>query len=204
MTGASGPSRSIVLKGSTDTVSEFFQYALSSVLYQRGVYPAEDFEATKKYGITVMTVKDLKLQVYLKDVLKHFTDWLHTGTLQKAVLVIMSASTSEVLERWSFDIQTNKDAIAGGGNIEERDPSIVMKEVQAIIRQITASVTFLPLLNETCTIDLLAYTDKDLPVPLEWEESDPRIIKDGANVKLRSFATSVHSVDALVSFKQTE
>jgi mitotic spindle assembly checkpoint protein MAD2 len=73
MTGASGPSRSIVLKGSTDTVSEFFQYALSSVLYQRGVYPAEDFEATKKYGITVMTVKDLKLQVYLKDVLKHFT-----------------------------------------------------------------------------------------------------------------------------------
>ena len=38
-------------------------------MYQRGVYPAEDFEATKKYGITVMTVKDLKLQVYLKDVL---------------------------------------------------------------------------------------------------------------------------------------
>jgi mitotic spindle assembly checkpoint protein MAD2 len=56
----------------------------------------------------------------------------------------------------------------GCRNIEERDPSIVMKEVQAIIRQITASVTFLPLLNETCTIDLLAYTDKDLPVPLEW------------------------------------
>jgi len=60
------------------------------------------------------------------------------------------------------------DAMLGCRNIEERDPSIVMKEVQAIIRQITASVTFLPLLNETCTIDLLAYTDKDLPVPLEW------------------------------------
>lgn len=60
------------------------------------------------------------------------------------------------------------DAMHGCRNIAERDPSIVMKEVQAIIRQITASVTFLPLLNETCTIDLLAYTDKDLPVPLEW------------------------------------
>ena len=60
------------------------------------------------------------------------------------------------------------DAMHGCRKIAERDPSIVMKEVQAIIRQITASVTFLPLLNETCTIDLLAYTDKDLPVPLEW------------------------------------
>jgi hypothetical protein len=45
-------------------------------------------------------------------------DWLHTGTLQKAVLVIMSASTSEVLERWSFDIQTNKDAIVGEGCVD--------------------------------------------------------------------------------------
>jgi len=42
-------------------------------------------------------------------------DWLQTGTLQKAVLVIMSTSTSEVLERWSFDIQTNKGAIVGEG-----------------------------------------------------------------------------------------
>lgn len=107
-----GPSKSILLKGSTDTVSEFFKYALSSVLYQRGVYPAENFEPTKKFGITVMTVKDLKLQMYLQDVLKQFTDWLGTGTLQKAVLVIMSAASGDVLERWAFDIQTNVEAIA--------------------------------------------------------------------------------------------
>lgn len=167
---------SILLKGSTHTVSEFFQYALSSVLYQRGVYPADNFEPTKKFGITVMTVKDMKLQVYLRDVLKYFTDWLETGTLQKAVLIILGASSGEVLERWSFDIQTvvgNLDDGSAAVDAELTGPSEeeqqrVMQEVQAIIRQITASVTFLPLLQETCTIDLLAYTDRDSIVPCEW------------------------------------
>jgi len=48
---------------------------------------------------------------------------------------------------------------------------------------------------------LLAYTDKESEVPFEWEESDPRYITSAANVKLRSFSTNVHSVEALVSYK---
>lgn len=83
----------------------------------------------------------------------------------------------------------------------EKSEAAITQEIQAIIRQITASVTFLPLLNDTCTIDLLAYTDKESEVPFEWEESDPRYITSAANVKLRSFSTSVHSVEALVSYK---
>lgn len=166
--GGGSERNSILLKGSTNTVSEFFQYALSSVLYQRGVYPADNFEPTKKYGITVMTVRDMKLQVYLKDVLEYFTKWLETGTLQKAVLVILGAASGQVLERWSFDIQTDKGVVTGETEATEKDEGQVMQEVQAIIRQITASVTFLPLLQETCSIDLLAYTDKDLAVPSEW------------------------------------
>jgi len=34
--------------------------------------------------------------------------------------------------------------------------------------QITASVTFLPLLQDACTFDLLVYADSDSPVPGEW------------------------------------
>jgi len=33
----------------------------------------------------------------------------------------------------------------------EKSEAAVTQEIQAIIRQITASVTFLPLLNDTCT-----------------------------------------------------
>lgn len=41
------------------------------------------------------------------------------------------------------------------------------------------------------TIDLLAYTDKENEVPLDWEESDPRYITNAADVKLRAFSTKV-------------
>lgn len=37
-----------------------------------------------------------------------------------------------------------------------------------MVLQITASVTFLPLLNDRCSFDLLVYTDAQSAVPLEW------------------------------------
>lgn len=73
MDSGSASKQTITLKGSTDTVTEFFSYALSSILFQRGVYPSESFEGQKKFGLTVMAVKDPKLAEYLATVLKQFT-----------------------------------------------------------------------------------------------------------------------------------
>ena len=38
----------------------------------------------------------------------------------------------------------------GGGKAPRKEAKEISKEIQAIIRQITASVTFLPLLDEPC------------------------------------------------------
>jgi mitotic spindle assembly checkpoint protein MAD2 len=67
----------------------------------------------------------------------------------------------------------------------------ITQEIQAVVRQITASVTFLPLLNEPCYFDLLVYADKNATVPLTWEDSDPCYIANGEDVRLRSFDTKV-------------
>lgn len=37
-----------------------------------------------------------------------------SGALQKMVLVITSTKSHEVLERWTFDLQTDKTIVAGG------------------------------------------------------------------------------------------
>ncbi len=42
-----------------------------------------------------------------------------------------------------------------------------------ILLQITASVTFLPLLNDRCSFDLLVYTDVQSAVPMEWSAHKP-------------------------------
>lgn len=40
-------------------------------------------------------------------------DWLVRGELQKMVLVITSSETGETLERWTFDLQTDKSVVDG-------------------------------------------------------------------------------------------
>ena len=68
----------------------------------------------------------------------------------------------QVLERWNFDIQTEGDGVADPSKEFDKPEKEIMGEIQAIIRQITASVTFLPLLQDACTFDLLVYTDANV------------------------------------------
>jgi mitotic spindle assembly checkpoint protein MAD2 len=126
-------------------------------------------------------------------------DWLSAGTVQKLVLVISSQESGETLERWVFYLQTDK-SIGPNDRVDKSDKE-VQAEIAAIMRQITASVTFLPLNDEPCAFDLLVYTDEDVQVPTQWENSDPKLINNADEVKLRSFTTKVHKVDASVSYR---
>ncbi len=42
---------------------------------------------------------------------KRGTEWLYAGNVQKLVLVITSLETQQVLERWNFDIETDKEGV---------------------------------------------------------------------------------------------
>eukprot|EP00742_Colponemidia_sp_Colp-10_P010101 GILJ01011067.1.p1 GENE.GILJ01011067.1~~GILJ01011067.1.p1 ORF type:complete len:224 (+),score=47.22 GILJ01011067.1:52-672(+) len=190
----------ITLKGSTEIVTEFFGYSINSILYQRGIYPPDSFKSVQKYGLMMLVSTDEGLKKYLANVLSQLSEWLLQGQVQKLVVVIASAASGAALERWTFNIQTDKAITADGPGVEKSEKEIQL-EIQAIIRQITASVTFLPLLDEPCTFDLLVYTDVNSEVPQAWEESDPKYISKSQEVSLRSFTTKVHKVDAMVAYK---
>jgi hypothetical protein len=49
--------------------------------------------------------------------------------------------------------------------------------------------------------DILIYTDKDQDVPEKWEESGPQFIANSQEVRLRSFSTLIHKVNAMVAYK---
>ena len=83
----------------------------------------------------------------------------------------------------------------------EKTEKEIQSEIQSIFRQITASVTFLPQLDGHCTFNVLVYADADSEVPLEWGDSDAKEIKGAERVQLRSFSTSSHKVDTLVSYR---
>ena len=194
-----GDTSTISLRGSVDLVQEFFEYAINSILYQRGIYPPEEFRRVAKYGLSMMVASDDGLQTYLKKILAQLKTWLEEGDVQRLVVVVTGVETKETLERWTFAVNacdTENAAPSTAGDVKA-----ITKQIQAIIRQITASVTFLPLLDEACAFDLLVYTRKTASVPGAWEDSDPKYIADSQEVKLRSFTTSVHSVEAAVAYK---
>jgi mitotic spindle assembly checkpoint protein MAD2 len=223
----------ITLKGSVALVSEFFHTAINSILYQRGIYTPETFKRESKYGLTILTTTDEGLLAYLTNVMNQMEEWLLHGNVQRLVVVVSGVDSGETLERWQFNVSvdekdkqtlsmdlgvkdenvapvnnaasasTSSISSAGAGG-KTKSVKEIHNEIQAIIRQITASVTFLPLLNEPCSFDLLVYTDKEAVVPKKWEESDPRYIMNSQEVKLRSFTTSVHKVESMVTYKEAD
>ncbi len=48
---------------------------------------------------------------------------------------------------------------------------------------------------------MLVYADADSDVPIEWVDSDAKEIKNAEKVQLRSFSTSNHKVDTMVSYR---
>jgi len=205
------------LKGSSKLVAEFFEYSINTILFQRGVYPAEDFSPVKKYGLNMLVSSDDQVKAYIKKIMSQLNKWMIGGKISKLVVVITSKETGEHVERWQFDVQlfnksskkssskkaTDKEnAVPEEGEAPlEKTEKEIQDEIQSIFRQITASVTFLPQLDGNCTFNVLVYADADSEVPLEWGDSDAKEIKDGEKVQLRSFSTSNHRVDTLVSYR---
>ncbi|KAI9684515.1 MAG: Mitotic spindle checkpoint component mad2 [Trizodia sp. TS-e1964] len=225
------------IKGSSKLVAEFFEYSINTILFQRGVYPAEDFSAVKKYGINMLVSSDDQVKAYIKKIMSQLHKWMVAGKISKMVVVITSRESGEPIERWQFDVypppfcrmkyekptaqvqifskeakapaskasgDTEKENAPAGGYIEpprDKTDKEIQDEIQSLFRQITASVTFLPVLDGNCTFNVLVYADADSEVPIEWGDSDAKEIKGGEKVQLRSFSTSNHRVDTLVSYR---
>ena len=130
----------------------FFQYT--------GIYQPETFKREAKYGLTVLTSTDDGLLNYLNQVMGQMESWLLDGDVQRLVVVVSGVDSGETLERWQFNVQVdgNKSSFTAGTvaaasgdenqmqNVSTAAPKTIKEihnEIQAIIRQITASVRIL-------------------------------------------------------------
>lgn len=126
----------------------------------------------------------------------------------------MSKASGDVIELWQFDVNvfmkdlSNSSSGAGAGagatghTENGKSQETVQKEIQAIIRQITASITFLPVLDAgQCTFNVQVYANSDAQVPVEWADSDAKEVKNAEKVQLRSFSTDSHEISTLVAYR---
>ncbi|XP_033219488.1 mitotic spindle assembly checkpoint protein MAD2A [Belonocnema kinseyi] len=212
MTATQQKTKCITLKGSAELVKQYLTYGINSILYQRGIYPPETFEPLERFGIFFLMSVDDKIKTFLETVLGQVQEWLEQKKVHKITLVITNVNTKEVLEKWDFKVDYEDETANGTGNKEEhaimsdvgnKDIATIQKEIREVIRQITGTVSFLPLLDCPCSFDILTYTVPDCGIPKEWDETQPVFIANSQEVQLRSFSTSLHKMDTIVSYKNT-
>lgn len=193
------------------TINSFYfvlvsEYGINSILFQRGIYPPEDFQSHQQYGLTILMSKDEKIVQFLENVLRQAEDWMSKNALDKISLIITNVHTKETLECWDFKVQTELEDAT-----ENTDPNApvtsnkevkrIQQEIGSVMRQISATVSYLPLLDCICSFDILIHTLKDCDVPDKWNEAEAVFIQNSQAVQLRSFSTGLHKVDTVVNYK---
>lgn len=72
------------------------------------------------------------------------------------------------------------------------------------MRQIAATVSYLPLLESLCSFDLLIHTLKETDIPENWNETENVTIKNSQVVHLKSFSTGLQKIETVVSYKMAD
>lgn len=98
--------------------------------------------------------------------MSQMSTWLSSGDVQRLVVVVSGIDSGETLERWQFNVSVedgktvctgtdenvNGNVSVSGGEKGKKTVKEVHDEIQAIIRQITASVSILLVSN--CCVGL--------------------------------------------------
>lgn len=123
-------------------------------------------------------------------------------------MVITNVATRECLECWDFKV----DAEPAPEN-ENEDPNSktsskelkkIQSEIGAVMRQIAATISYLPLLECHCSFDLHIHTLKSTEVPENWSETEGVKIQNSQVIQLKSFSTGVQKVDTVVSYRMID
>ncbi|KAI5643969.1 HORMA domain-containing protein [Phthorimaea operculella] len=195
----------ITLRGSAQIICEYLKFAINSVLFQRGLYPPETFKAEQQYGITLLMSEDAQIKSFLTNLLTQSEEWIVNKKVTKLSLVILNVANKEILECWDFNVQYEEGDIAlskeKNEQVGSKDLKKIQQEIRDVMLQVAATISYLPFLDCRCSFDVLVHAKTDCDVPEKWAEANPIKIENAQNVQLKSFSTSLHKMETVVSYK---
>lgn len=152
--------------GSSKLVAEFFEYSINTILFQRGVYPAEDFTPVKKYGLNMLVSSDDQVKSYIKRIMSQLNKWMQKSKISRFVVVITSKETGEHVERWQFDVNllgrnSKSKTRSGGAENENADSKSV--DVGSLLLDIRSLTSTVPLPKPTLRRQKVRFKKKYRP-----------------------------------------
>ncbi|CAH0626870.1 unnamed protein product [Chrysodeixis includens] len=195
----------ITLRGSAQILCEYLKFAINSVLFQRGLYPPESFKAEQQYGITLLISEDPQIKDFLTNLLTQSEEWIIKKKVNKLSLIIINVANKEILECWDFNVQYEDGDVAlskeKNETVGSKDVKKIQQEIRDVMLQVAATISYLPFLDCRCSFDVLVHAKTDCDVPDKWAEAEPVSIANAQNVQLKSFTTSLHKMETVVSYK---
>lgn len=195
----------ITLRGSAQIICEYLKFAMNSVLFQRGLYPAETFKAEQHYGITLLLSEDAQIKNFLTNLLTQSEEWIVNKKVSKLSLIILDVANKEVLECWDFKVEYEEGDTAlskeRNETVGNKDLKKIQQEIRDVMLQVAATISYLPFLDRRCSFDVLVHAKTDCDIPEQWAEAEPISITNAQNVQLKSFTTSLHKMETVVTYK---
>lgn len=198
----------VEIKGSGKLVSDYFEICIHNLLFQRHIYPKEDFKVVRKFGLNLVFSKDENIIQYVRKIIKQLHKWIFSRKIEWLTMLIVSKETEEISEKWMFHIDvisdTSEDANLDLGSTTLTPIEDIQNGIQTIIRQISASVALLPEFEEPQTFSILVHTIGDIAHSKDWSDAGDMEDLSGENiesVQFNNFKTDVHKVSTFVTYK---
>ncbi|XP_053668331.1 mitotic spindle assembly checkpoint protein MAD2A-like [Anopheles marshallii] len=199
----------ITLEGSASFIHEYLKYSVHSIIYQRGIYPSEDFLPEEYNGVPMMVSRNSKIKYCIEQIMGEVKELIMKQLIFKITVCFITLDKSEIIERWDFNIKPQYEN-------EEVSTSYkplpkIQSEIREVMRQIISTVSFLPCLEERCTFDIILHTASNVfvkhPIMLkEYLEEDAASIEiqNAQTLYLKQFSTGFNKVDTQVVYRKAE
>lgn len=140
-----------------------------------------------------------------------FADLIMKRMITKVTMCIVTVESKEVVERWDFNIQPTYDGEQGEEPAVPKELKKIQSEIRDVMRQIVATISFLPCLDQRCTFDIMLHTVGEVfeanPTMIkQFREEDMASIEiEGAQtIALKQFSTGLQTVDTKVVYRVTD
>ncbi|XP_053665680.1 mitotic spindle assembly checkpoint protein MAD2A-like [Anopheles marshallii] len=197
----------ITLEGSASIIHEYLKYSVHSIIFQRGVYPSGDFLPEKYNDVPVMVSQNSKIRSCIDHITGEVKELIMKKLISKITVCIITLDKAEIIERWDFNIKPQYE----NEEVSDKPLSKIQSEIREVMRQIIATVSFLPCLEERCTFDIMLHTASNIfeeqpNMVSEYLEEDAASIevKNAQTLRIKQFDTGLYKVETEVTYRKAD
>ncbi|XP_001604823.1 mitotic spindle assembly checkpoint protein MAD2A-like [Nasonia vitripennis] len=190
--------KGLTLEGSAVVIKDYLSFAINSILFQRDVCRPDEFEMVNKYGLPIMMMKD---DSSVRHILQDAEKAMSSNGLKRVILALFEKYTDTVIEKWEFEIETDKSEKNNNNQMGSKNITLVQAEIRAVLKQVLGSVSFLPIIEAGSKFRILFVFEKGFSLP-GWTTYHGSIaVNNSEEFVFKDFSTSLHKCATKVTYR---